>query len=398
MADIEKINLTRNLNLTLQIPGLLILKEVDPEPEGEEGEKIFILDEELGEYKDPFQYHTQSAFAQLLESLQNEQVESSPIDSLNSNIEMRAALDIGSGGTKVAIAEVDKTTNKIVNMILEKSFPVPYQAALEQSKDGNFDDNIKSLGLKSFIEIKDLLASYQVNKVAAVATAAFRTANNGESFAKEVDDKVGIKINIISQQEEGNLAFISALAVLNDKQPENIVVWDIGTGSLQLTTLLENHDLTVFKGQLGSIPFRNYIIDVIQGKDTSKINSPNPISLEDYKLADAYARALARKAFPTIKDKIQAEGMVIGLGRLFYASIAPVAGQDGKITRKGLRTFINAALNKTDNELNNPFANVDVSNCILALAFMKALHIHEINVVDTTTSKGLLVADQYWGV
>lgn len=154
--------------------------------------------------------------------------------------------------------------------------------------------------------------------------------------------------------------------------------------------------MIVFKGQLGSIPFKNYIIEVIQGKDSNKVNSPNPMTLEDYKQADRYARALARKAFPTIKDKIQADNMVIGLGRLFYASIAPVAGHDGKITRKGLRDFINASLNKTDQELNNPFANVDVSNCILALAFMKALHIQEISVVDKTTSKGLLVHNNYW--
>ncbi len=397
MEDLKTINLIRNP--ILQAPSLVApVKEVDQEQEGEE-EKIFILDEELGEYFEPYQNQTHLVFAQLLQSLSNEQsqlTESVTIDNLNSTIERRAAIDIGSGGTKLAIADIDKTTNKIVNLILEKSFPVPYQAALEQSKDGNFDENIKNLGLKTFQEIKDVLSNYQVNKVAAVATAAFRTANNGESFAKEIDDQVGIKINIISQQEEGNLAFISALAVLNDKQPNNIVVWDIGTGSLQLTTLLENQDLTVFKGQLGSVPFRNYIIDVIQGKDSNKINSPNPMTLEDYKLADRYARALARKAFPVIKNKIQAEGMVVGLGRLFYASIAPVAGQDGKITRKGLRNFINAALNKTDGELNNPFANVDVSNCILALAFMKALHIQEINVVDTTTSKGLLVANHYW--
>ena len=391
MEDLHVMNGLRNL--TLQIPGSVPVKDVEREPEEEE-EKAFILDEELGEFFVPFQDHSNSAFATILQNLTNKQVSlESPTASI---IERRAALDIGSGGTKLAIADVDKTTNKIVNMILEKSFPVPYQASLEKSHDGNFDETIKNLGLNSFKEINDLLSDYQVNKVRAVATAAFRSANNGEAFVKEIDEKAGIKINIISQQEEGNLAFISALAVINNQKPDHIVVWDIGTGSLQLTTLLENQDLTVFKGQLGSIPFRNYIIDVIQGKDSDKIMSPNPMTQEDYKLADRYARSLARKAFPVIKDKIQGEAMVIGLGRLFYASIAPLAGKDGIITRKGLRAFINGALNKTDNELNNPYAHVDVSNCILALAFMKALHIQQINVVDTTTSKGLLVAKNYW--
>ncbi len=66
------------------------------------------------------------------------------------------------------------------------------------------------------------------------------------------------------------------------------------------------------------------------------------------------------------------------------------------ITRKGLRTYIEVSLNKTDAELNNPFAHVDVTNCILTLAIMKALHIHEIHPVEATTTRGMLVSPNYW--
>jgi len=120
------------------------------------------------------------------------------------------------------------------------------------------------------------------------------------------------------------------------------------------------------------------------------------MSEEDLKTADSYARAFARKAYPIIKEKIQAQGTVIGIGRLFYHSIRPLASEDDVITRGGLRKFIDSSLNKTDEELNNPFAHVDVSNCILTLAIMKALHIQEIRPIETTTTKGLLVSPAYW--
>jgi exopolyphosphatase/guanosine-5'-triphosphate,3'-diphosphate pyrophosphatase len=77
-------------------------------------------------------------------------------------------------------------------------------------------------------------------------------------------------------------------------------------------------------------------------------------------------------------------------------SIRPLASEDGVITRKGLRRVIEDSLNKTDEELNNPFAHVDVSNCILTLAIMKALHIQEIRPIETTTTRGLLVSPTYW--
>jgi exopolyphosphatase/guanosine-5'-triphosphate,3'-diphosphate pyrophosphatase len=148
--------------------------------------------------------------------------------------------------------------------------------------------------------------------------------------------------------------------------------------------------------QMGSVAFKNYIVDAIQENDVEDTLSPNPMSEEDLKAADRYARAFARKAYPVIKQKIQAQGAVIGIGRLFYHSIRPLASEDGVITRKGLRRFIEDSLNKTDEELNNPFAHVDVSNCILTLAIMKALHIQKIRPTETTTTRGLLVSPTYW--
>ena len=117
---------------------------------------------------------------------------------------------------------------------------------------------------------------------------------------------------------------------------------------------------------------------------------------EDIKDADRYARSLGRKAYPIIKDKIrQPEIELIGIGRLFSNSIGPI-GDDEVIVRKDLRTFINESIGLSDEELSNPYANVDVSNAILVLAFMKALHIHEIHIVDTKSTRGMLIYTTYW--
>jgi exopolyphosphatase / guanosine-5'-triphosphate,3'-diphosphate pyrophosphatase len=314
----------------------------------------------------------------------------------NADVERRAAIDIGSGGTKVAIADIDTETNQIVQIILDTSFPVPYQTSLDKSADGTFDRETKDLGLKTFKEIKKIADHYQVQKIVAIATSAFRKANNSKEFISEVEKQTKIPIQTIPQREEGEIAFFSALAS-GEFNPEEAVVWDIGTGSLQITTANTSGGLTVYMGeQMGSVAFKNYIVDAIQENDVENTNSPNPISEEDLKAADRYARAFARKAYPIIKQKIQAQGIVVGIGRLFYHSIRPLASEGGAITRSGLRKFIENSLDKTDEELNNPFAHVDVSNCILTLAIMKALHIQEIRPVETTTTRGLLVSPSYW--
>lgn len=315
---------------------------------------------------------------------------------VSADVERRAAIDIGSGGTKVAIADVDTETNQIVEVILDTSFPVPYQASLDKSADGTFDGETKEIGLKVFKEIKALTEQYAVQKTVAIATSAFRKSNNSKGFISEIEKQTKIRVQIIPQREEGEIAFFSALAS-GEFNPEEAVVWDIGTGSLQITTANNGEGLTVYMGeQMGSVAFKNYIVDAIQENDIEDTNSPNPMSEEDLKAADSYARAFARKAYPIIKQKIQAQDTVIGIGRLFYHSIRPLALDGGNITRSGLRSFIDESLNKTDKELNNPFAHVDVSNCILTLAIMKALHIQEIQPIETTTTRGLLVSPSYW--
>lgn len=315
---------------------------------------------------------------------------------VNAEVERRAAIDIGSGGTKVAIADIDTETNQILEIVLDTSFPVPYQASLDKSVDGTFDEETKKLGLRTFKEIKELTDQYGVQKIAAIATSAFRKANNAKSFIAAIHKQTKINVQIIPQREEGEIAFFSAMAS-GKFDPKEVVVWDIGTGSLQMTTMNANEELSVYMGeQMGSVAFKNYIISAIQENDMDDTESPNPVSEDDLKSADGYARAFARKAYPIIKQKIQSQGPIIGIGRLFYHSIRPLASEDGVITRSGLRKFIEGSLNKTDEELDNPYAHVDVSNCILTLAIMKGLQIHEILPVETTTTRGLLVSPGYW--
>ena len=306
-------------------------------------------------------------------------------------LQRKAAIDVGSGGTKVLIADIDNKTNQIVHVVVDRSFPVPYQASLEKSSDGTFDSSIQDQGLKTFDQIKDLLNQHQVQKVSAVATEAFRKANNGESFASKILEKTQIPLKIIPQEQEGVIAFNSALASHKNEGKEPIV-WDIGTGSFQITRK-KGTDYEVFTKGMGSVPFKNYIIENIQGKDSSIISTPNPIPPQEYKKTGRDARWFAKQASSELKAAIKSpNSCILGIGRLFSNSVSPLASNDGlTIERKGLRTFLNNSVNKSDRDMNNPYSSVDVPNCIQVLEVMKALHIKKIDVVNTTSTKGIII-------
>jgi exopolyphosphatase/guanosine-5'-triphosphate,3'-diphosphate pyrophosphatase len=78
-----------------------------------------------------------------------------------------------------------------------------------------------------------------VRKVAAgryVATEACRRAANCEAFLAQVDEEVGLEIEIISSREEARLV-VAGCAPLLDPSIPNAIVFDIGGGSTEIVWL-----------------------------------------------------------------------------------------------------------------------------------------------------------------
>lgn len=315
---------------------------------------------------------------------------------LLSNGEVRAAIDIGSGATNLKVAKVDPKTNKILIQLYEKSIPVPYQKHLEQSTDATFDAQVKDQGIRAIKALKELADSYQVKKVVAVATAAFRNAKNAEQFAKEIEQETGVQVHIINQDEEGILAFRAALATTSVK-PEQAVTWDIGGGSMQLTTLTNEGTYLVEKGKTASIPFKNTVIEQIEHKDFKTIQTPNPMSVEEMQASINYASGLAQQTNDFIKHKIQdPQTQVLAVGSLFNYAIRPLVNSH-VVEQDALDKAVMKWAGKTDEELpGGALAEVAVTNPLLVLGYMKGLNLNKVEVISVNNADGALTYPAYW--
>ncbi|MBA2367469.1 MAG: hypothetical protein H0V82_00410 [Candidatus Protochlamydia sp.] len=311
--------------------------------------------------------------------------------------ELRAALDIGSGATNLKIAKVDPKTNKIISQIFDKSIPVPYQKHLEQSSNNTFDQEVMDQGLQAIKELKQVAEDHHVKKVIGVATAAFRQAANAPQFAEKIERETGVQVRIINQDEEGILAFRGALA-LTPAEPENTVVWDIGGGSMQLTTLTEAGTYLVEKGKTASIPFKNGIIEQIQHKNLNTVQSPNPMSDQEVQAALQYAGRLALQTDPYVIEKIQSPGtQVLAAGSLFNYGILPLVSDKKVASAAELEQAVKKMVSKTDAELpGGSLVEVAVSNPVLVLGYMQALQIPQVEVVKVNNADGALTYPPYW--
>jgi exopolyphosphatase / guanosine-5'-triphosphate,3'-diphosphate pyrophosphatase len=140
-----------------------------------------------------------------------------------------AAIDIGSNTTRVLVAEpIDGQLKKV----MEQRAYTRINSAL--GKKGEV------LPAK-VAEVSELVATQVrlarelgAEQIRSVATAAIRDAANGEQVAREIAATSGVAVDILSEEEEGRLAFIGATKGLGHPVDGKIGVVDVGGGSTEV--------------------------------------------------------------------------------------------------------------------------------------------------------------------
>ncbi len=309
-------------------------------------------------------------------------------------IVVRAAIDVGTGGPKLRVGEVNLETGKIVKILHTEQFFVNFHESL--AKSPIFSEEVKARGHEAFQQAVTKAKKFNPEDIIAVATAAFRDATNGLEFAQEIQEKNGIKVHVIDQKLEGELPFMAVLAKTNAKS-EDLLIWDIGGRSTQFVSKGAQGFCHVDGRNEGSGLFKDYIIEKIQGLSIHECYSPNPLSAEDVNQAKAYARSLAEKGDQAFKAKIQQSTLtVVGVGPVFGNGIAKSVGKT-TFSREELSAVVQAMINKPDEELGgDDFACVEASNAILALGYMEGLQIEEIQIIHVNNADGALIYEPFW--
>lgn len=310
-----------------------------------------------------------------------------------SPVVLRAAIDIGMGGPKLQVAEVDLETNKTVRVLHTQRYFVNFY---DRNTDNQISLDAATQGIEAFKNAIQTAHSFNVNDIVAIATASFRSASNGIEFAAILQKETGIKVHVIDQNLEGKLAFQAALSKV-DIDPENLIVWDIGGGSIQLIGQAANGAYLVDCGEEGVGAFNDHIIGKIQRHIVKECKTPNPMSSEEIFKATAYAQNLSQKISKTFKDKIaHPSTKVIGVGNAFGYGIASVVGKDA-FSLDEIKVVADDLSGKTDADLGGgEFAFCEGSNVLLALGFMQGLGINHIQILHVNNADGAIVYEPFW--
>lgn len=310
---------------------------------------------------------------------------------------VRAAIDIGSGATKLRIAEVDLGKNTIDKILVNQSFAVPYQESYMNNPQGLFDEKVMYQGLEAMKKIREIANNYKVKQVIGIATAAFRKAGNAQEFIDRIYRETGIKIFIVDQDTEGEMAFEAARGELGGNLSD-VIVWDIGGGSFQFTMMNPQGKLLIYRGHEASVPFKNFVIQEIQKKNTKEFNTPNPMTTKEISQAELHARLIAQKVDNIFKEKIQNPfARVVGVGNVFSYGVYDLMGKQPFFSYNQLDKAVRGLAGKTDQDMGGgDFSNVAVTNPILILGFMDTLHIPRVDIIDVNNADGAMLMSAFW--
>ncbi len=204
-----------------------------------------------------------------------------------------AAIDIGTNSVRCTIVEVPvggarKTLDD------EKAYTRLGRGA---SASGQLSEEAMAETIDALGRMLRIAEQHEVTHIRAVATAAVRDARNGEEFVTRIRAETGLDVEVISEQEEGRLAFLSAADGAGLEGRSGVV--DIGGGSVEIVRATHRQIEFITSMPIGAIVM------------SERYHCTDPMPPEDYvRLGKHVRRALKR----TLAEDRAPVGVLVGSG------------------------------------------------------------------------------------
>lgn len=240
-----------------------------------------------------------------------------------------AAIDIGSNSLKLVIVEAAASDSFTV--ILQDRERV----RLGQNTLRNHQLSAEAIdaSASAIAKFRQIAESREVNSIIAVATASVREAENSAQFVREIEERTGVRVEVLSSVEEARLIGIAA-AEFFDASDKTLINIDIGGGSTELSLMKNGEPLKLFSMKLGAVGMtEKYIFS----------NPPKARELENLQaeIAHALERPLRKMKNQTWQMATGTSGTIMNLTTLLNFQTAENANAKPEIQFKKL-----VALNK----------------------------------------------------
>jgi exopolyphosphatase/pppGpp-phosphohydrolase len=330
---------------------------------------------------------------------------------------IRAAIDFGSGAVKIQIAEVDTEENRIVGeTLLAKYIPLGLTEDVA-THNGFISEEMAQKAISILRGFKEdalnaaISNGYDEIQFTAIATAVFRKAQNGHDLLKIFEEILGISFQILPQEEEGKLGFLTARALYPNVQKDFLLAWDSGNGSFQMTAIKEADLYQIYQGPLGHGTVRVLLSkDIRRGAILQTHESGNPVLKKEAVELTQRIKELLAPVPDWLQEKLNSRNTVVttfGDGESIFALVAQaLAYLDGKkepvqqalVSFSDVHKVIDAFIEQGDEFfIAAGLHGKTLTSAIHLSALMEYFGIQEIHYKRSIgNTSGMLIAPQLW--
>jgi exopolyphosphatase / guanosine-5'-triphosphate,3'-diphosphate pyrophosphatase len=145
-----------------------------------------------------------------------------------------AAIDIGSNAARLLITDVHAYKDGTLDYTKLNLVRVPLRLGFDVFEHGFIGQERTEMMRKTMQAFQRLMEVYNVQHYKAAATSALRDAQNGKQIIETIFNDCGLKIDIISGQEEANVIYENHFAENLSPASAHLYI-DVGGGSTECT-------------------------------------------------------------------------------------------------------------------------------------------------------------------
>ncbi|MDJ0507937.1 MAG: Ppx/GppA phosphatase family protein [Crocosphaera sp.] len=304
-----------------------------------------------------------------------------------------AAIDIGTNSIHMVIVEIDKTLPAFTIISREKD---TVRLGERDPKTGNLTKEAIARSLASLRRCKDLAISLNAEHIIAAATSATREAPNGLEFIWQVQEELGITINLISGYEEARRIYLGVLSGMDFQEKPHVII-DIGGGSTEiiLADLQETRFLSSTK--VGAVRLTNEFI------------TTDPVDEAELTYLRAYIRGMLERPIDQLKRKLKPGEIpqIVGTSGTIETLVTihametlgelPSPLQGYKMSRKDLKDMVKKFIYLTYEErinisgMSEKRAEIIVAGAVILLEAMTMLELETITICERALREGMIV-------
>lgn len=141
-----------------------------------------------------------------------------------------ASLDLGSNSFHLLVAET-RPRNRIRRLRTRKHM---VRLGEPVNRTGKLGKEAYKRGVEAVENLLGLAREMEATELCVVGTDALRRASDGEAFLNELNDQLGIKVQLLPGESEAALSLLGMGSALNLSADEQVLGLDLGGGSFEL--------------------------------------------------------------------------------------------------------------------------------------------------------------------